>query len=469
MDLPDILSALRRRWPLAAAALVVGTGAACTQLALAVPTYDATARLYVTVAAADSGSTTDLVQGGNAAQQRVQSYVDIITTPRVLQPAIDELGLDTTAQELSEHVRASSPNETVLLNLTVNDPSPKRAAAIANAVSDSFTRLVADDLEQSSTPDAPSPVSVRTVQPALPPVNPATPQPMKSLLLGIGGGLVAGIVAALLRDLLDTRIRGRGEVESATDRPILGTVPKNKHLQNAPVYIQGDRRGPFAEAFRALRTNLRFVDQGGTSRVVVVTSANPSEGKTTTSLNLAAALMEGGSRVAVVDCDLRRPAVADRLGIPNEAGLTDVLIGRAEIDDVLHRWGTTGSVLPTGAIPPNPADLLASPGMQAILTALAAENDYVIVDTPPLLPVTDAAILAASTAGAIVVAAAGRSHTNELRDAVAVLDQADARTLGIVVGMVKTPRSRYGYGYRGDAPELSDDDLKPVRGVRVAD
>ncbi|GAA1494234.1 polysaccharide biosynthesis tyrosine autokinase [Curtobacterium herbarum] len=468
MDLPDLLHSLRRRWPIAVAGLVLGTTAGCAALVLSTPTYDATARLYVTVASSETGSATDLVQGGNAAEQRVRSYVDIITTPRVLQPAIDELDLDTSAQDLARRVRAASPNDTVLLTLTVNDTSAKRAAATANAISASFTTLVADDLEQAGAGGT-NPVSISTVQPALPPEDRASPQISRTLLLGIAGGAAVGVLGALLRDLLDTRIRGRAEVESVTDRPVLGTVPRSKDLERAPVFIQGNLRSAFAESFRALRTNLRFLGSTGTGRVFVITSANANEGKTTTAVNLAAALMEGGARVAIVDCDLRRPAVGARLDLDDHAGLTDVLIGRAELDDVLQPWGDTGRVLLSGPIPPNPADLLASTGMAEILAELAADNDYVIVDTPPLLPVTDAAILATSTAGAIVVTAAAKSRTNELRDALAILERANAHTLGIAISMVKTPSQQYGYSYHGDAPELTKDDLHPVRGVRVAD
>jgi succinoglycan biosynthesis transport protein ExoP len=469
MDLPDFLHSLRRRWLIATGGLALGSAVGISFLTLSTPTYDATARLYVTVASTGTDSTTDLVQGGNAAEQRVRSYVDIITTPRVLQPAIDALGLDESAQDLARRVRASSPNDTVLLKLTVNDTSAKRAAATANAISKSFTSLVADDLEHAGNGGV-SPVSVRTVQPALAPEDRATPQTSKTLLLGIGGGLGVGVLGALLRDLLDTRIRGRIEVESVTDRPVLATVPKTKALQRTPVFIQGNLRGAFAESFRILRTNLRFLETAaGTGRVFVITSANASEGKTTTAVNLAAALMESGARVAIVDCDLRRPAVATRLDIENNAGLTDVLIGRAELDDVLQPWGATGTVLPTGPIPPNPADLLASNGMREILAVLAADNDYVIVDTPPLLPVADAAVVAASTSGAIVVTAAAKSHTNELRDALSILERANAHTLGIAISMAKTPAQQYAYGYLGEAPELTKDDLHPLRGVRVAE
>ncbi|NII40931.1 capsular exopolysaccharide synthesis family protein [Curtobacterium flaccumfaciens] len=467
MDLPDLLHSLRRRWPIIAAGVLIGATAAGAHLALATPTYDATARLYITVAAAENGSATDLVQGGNAAEQRVRSYVDIVTTPRVLQHAIDALGLEMSAQDLADEVRADSPNETVLLNVTVRDTSAARAAELANAISTSFTELVTDDLEVG-TRNAVSPVSVRTVQPAIAPDHAATPQTLKSGLLGVGGGLALGLLIAVLRDLLDTRIRGRAEVETVTERPILGVIPKHKSVQHTPVYVQGDRQGQLAEAFRSLRTNLRFVEHPGTPQVFVVTSANASEGKTTTALNLAAALIEGGSRVAVVDCDLRRPAVAGRVDMENATGLTDVLTGRAELEDVLQPWGATGAVLPAGPTPPNPGDLLASAAMTEVLRILSGDHDYVIIDTPPLLPVTDAAILASATAGALLVTAAGKSHTHELRDALEVLDRVGARTLGIAVSMVKPSRRRDRYEYLRTA-DATTAPSTVVRRPRIAD
>lgn len=466
MEIPDILRSLRRRWAVVLGFLMAGIAAAAASICFATPEYDATTRLYITIASAESGSATDLVQGGNAAQQRVHSYVDIVSTPRVLQPAIEELGLNTTADDLARSVRASSPNESVLLNITVRDDSPRRAADTANAIAASFTRLVTDDLEAPKT-DAPSPVSVRIVQPALEPTDRATPQTTRSLLLGIGGGLATGILAALLRDLTDNKVRNRTSVENSTDRPLLGVIPKNRDMSRTPVYVQGNTRSQFAESFRELRTSLRFVDTEHDQHAFVVTSAHASEGKTTTTLNLAAALMEGGSRVVVVDCDLRRPAVGSRLDIENGAGLTDVLIGRAELEDVLQPWGSNGSVLPAGPTPPNPADLLASEGMAELLKVLGQEYDHVLIDTPPLLPVTDAAILAAATSGALLVTAAGKSRTTELREAAEILDRAGARTLGVVVGMVQPKQNRYGYGY-GDSPELSQADLSMNRGSRVA-
>lgn len=468
MELPDLVNILRRRWTIIVSGLTLGVAASTATLLLATPTYDAQARLYITIAAADQGTPNDLVQGGNAAEQRVRSYADIATTPRVLQQAIDELHLPTTAQELSARVRADAPNDTVLLNLTVRDTDPERAAATANAIGRAFTALVTDDLEKASDQGS-SPVSVRTVQPALPPAERATPQTLKTVALGVAGGLGIGVLIAVLSDLLDTRIRRRGDVEHVTSRPILGVIPKSRDFATTPVYTQGTGRGALAESFRSLRTNLRFIDQAGTDRAFVVTSASASEGKTTTALNLAAALIEGGSRVAVVDADLRRPAVAARLDLENNAGLTDVLIGRAELEDVLHPWGATGSVLPAGPTPPNPADLLASQAMVQVLDLLAADHEYVIVDSPPLLPVSDAAVLASITAGAIVVTASGRSRTYELREALATIERAGARTLGLTVGMVPQSRRRAGSYEYLDITRPDPDDFTPPRGSRVAD
>jgi capsular exopolysaccharide synthesis family protein len=215
--------------------------------------------------------------------------------------------------------------------------------------------------------------------------------------------------------------------------------------------VQADPRSPRAESFRTLRTNLQFLNTEGTSRSFVVTSSVPSEGKSTTAANLAIALADAGGRVLVVDADLRRPKLAEYMGLEGAVGLTDVLIGRAELLDVIQPWGK-GSlyVLPAGKIPPNPSELLGSPTMVNLIALFEKEFDYVLFDAPPLLPVTDAAILGKSVGGALVVVSAGHTHKNQLKGAVAALQNVDARIAGFIVTMLPTKGpDAYGYGRYG--------------------
>ena len=254
----------------------------------------------------------------------------------------------------------------------------------------------------------------------------------------------------MLRAVLDTRIRTPRDVEQVTDRPIIGAIAFDPKAKERPLIVHDDPLSPRAESFRALRTNLQFLDMGGRSSFVI-TSSVPSEGKSTTTINLAIALADAGKRVALLDADLRKPKVADYLGIEGGAGLTDVLIGRARIGDVMLPWGKRSLyVLPAGKIPPNPSELLGSKNMHTLLEVLERDFDVVLCDAPPLLPVTDAAILAKATSGAIVVVSAGRTNRHQLSGAVDALETVDAQIAGIVLSMVPTrgpDAYAYGYGY----------------------
>ncbi|MGO3085805.1 CpsD/CapB family tyrosine-protein kinase, partial [Ancrocorticia populi] len=202
------------------------------------------------------------------------------------------------------------------------------------------------------------------------------------------------------------------------------------------------------ESYRALRTNLRYLDVENNQKSIVVTSAGPGGGKSTTAVNLAIVMADAGSRVVLIDADLRKPKVAMMLGIEGSVGLSDLLIGRVNFEDALQQWGRKQLfVLPSGRIPPNPSELLGSSAMEKTLEALSAHFDYIIIDSPPTLVVTDAAILSTRTGGAVVVSAAGKTRKDELADAFDTLENVDGRVLGVIATMVPTkgPNS-YNYG-----------------------
>src|SRR5690606_36194033 len=197
-----------------------------------------------------------------------------------------------------------------------------------------------------------------------------------------------------LRHVLDTRVRSERDVELITDTAVIGGIVFDPKAATRPLIVQDDPRSPRAESFRTLRTNLQFLEVGQEGRTFVVTSSVQGEGKSTTTANLAIALADSGARVLLVDTDLRRPKIASYMGLEGSVGLTDLIIGRATPADVIQPWGRGRlSVLPAGTIPPNPSELLGSAAMGRLIESLRKDFDVILFDAPPLLPVTDAAIL----------------------------------------------------------------------------
>jgi capsular exopolysaccharide synthesis family protein len=213
------------------------------------------------------------------------------------------------------------------------------------------------------------------------------------------------------------------------------------------------------EAFRVLRTNMQFVDVDKDSKVFVVSSSVPGEGKTTTACNLAITLAQAGQKVLMVDGDLRRPQVAGVFEVEPTVGLTTVLIGTIELEDAVQESPVDNlRVLASGAIPPNPSELLQSRTMTEIVERARKEYDVIVIDAPPLLPVTDAALLASQADGALIVVRHSKTTRDQLRHSMERLAAVDARALGLVFNMVPVRRGGtshgygYGYGY-GYAPE----------------
>ncbi|KQR62903.1 polysaccharide biosynthesis tyrosine autokinase [Frigoribacterium sp. Leaf172] len=444
MNASTIGDVAKKNWLLLVASLVLGAFAGVGLAALQPPLYTSSTQVYVSVDLTVTQSANDLLQGGNAAEQRVRSYLDLVTKSTVLEPVAERLGV--TRRSLATQVSASSPSRSVLIDITATDPDPTRARDIANAVRERFQDVVEDEIERPAGSDASS-VTLLVTEPAETPATRSSPSLRTNAVIGGLLGLLLGLGASATRMIFDTRIDGASDIESSFSPPVVGSVPFVRDAADHPLIVQHANRGRAAEAFRTLRANLRFLDNGASKRAFVVSSAQQSEGKSTTVTNLAVVLAETGARVALVDGDLRRPRVADIMGLEGAVGLTDVLIGRFELDDVLQRWGTHGlSVLPAGSVPPNPSELLGSAQMQLLVESLASRFDYVLIDAPPVLPVADATLLGAITNGVLMVAAAKKSKRAELAAALRAFDIADVRCLGVVVTMTRSKSTTDGYG-----------------------
>lgn len=464
MEIRDYLLILRNRWKLIIAVLVLAMLAALAASLLTTPKYAAETQLFVSTTGQDN--TAAAYQGGLFSQQRVTSYSELIQGRQVAQRVVDTLRLPMTAEQVSAEVSVKVVTDTVILGVTVTDPSPERARDIANALSTQFTQLAAElETPQGSTTAA---AKVTVVQQASLPTTPVVPQTTRNIALGAVVGLLLGIGLAVLRDRLDNTVKDRREAVEATQAAVIGSVPFDSDRPSHPLVSFGEGHSSSAEAYRQIRTNLQFLDVDKPPQAIVITSAVPNEGKSTTALNLAFALGESGHRVLLVEADLRRPRLARYLQLVENVGITNVLSGAAELEDVLQPTiNPAVTVLAAGPHPPNPSELLGSSRLQALLVTLRSRYDYIVFDAPPLLPVTDGAVLTALADGAILVARHGHTEREKLARAAENLRTVDGRLLGTILNMVPAKSSGYDYAYYYETDPAPASTPKKSRSVDV--
>jgi capsular exopolysaccharide synthesis family protein len=437
VELKRFVDVLRSHWLVVVIAVVACIASAGAFAWSRTPSYTARTQLFVsTPTGPENASLT--YQGGLFSQQRVLSYSRIVSSPQVARGVINDLHLPMTVEQLQASVHASVPAGTVLIDVTVENSSPQRAAAIANAIGVRFPRLVT----ALETPPgrARTPVKVSVTSRAGVPTAPSSPRKQLDLAIGALLGLVLGIGIAALRSSFDTRIRSASDASYVAGAPVLGDVPNHGKPAKRPLAAM-DVSSAASEAYRRLRTNLRVLGADGGHKAFVVSSALPEEGKTLIVANLGIAFAQAGYRVVLVDGDLRQPRLADTLGLSREVGLTDVLTRNVPIDAALQRWGEdlSLSVLASGRLPRNPSELLGSNAFAAVLGELEQRHDVVIVDSPAILLVTDAAILAQATSRVVLVTRLNSTSAEQLSSAVEDLRVIDAEIVGVVLN-----RSRRG-------------------------
>jgi receptor protein-tyrosine kinase len=444
VDLRDYLTILRQRWLLITSVTLTVIALAALATWRTTPQYASSTDLFISTSQASDDS--QAFQGSQFSLQRVKSYAEMVNQNEITRRVIQRLDLDETPAELSRQISASAQLDTVILTITVTDPSPERAQRIAETTADVFVGYVGE-LETPPGKDQAT-IKATVTNQATEPTSPVSPQPVRNLGLGLVLGLLLGAGIAVLRETLDTSVKNHRQLEELAEAPVIGAIPFDTAADGAPLISEIDTYSPRAEAFRVLRTNLSFIDPDAEKKVFVLSSALPGEGKSTTACNLALALAEGGQKVALVEGDLRRPRVAQYLGLVDAVGLTTVLVGRVELADAMQETQFPGlSVLSSGKTPPNPAELLQSRAMAALIDDLRAEYDVVLIDAPPLLPVTDAALIASVVDGAVLVVRHGKTSADQVRGAVERLEGVGAKPVAAVFNMTPAKTGRYGYGY----------------------
>ena len=431
MELLYYLRLLCRRWVLLATSVFLALVVAALVTVRMSPQYAASITLIVS--APDDGNAAAAYQAVLSSQERAKSYAKLIRSRSVTSEVARVLGNGVTPEELQRRITAQAVPDTILLRATVTDTSPALAMQIGHTLGIEFSRYVAG-LEQPTPKNRPG-VRISVADDADLPTAPVSPKPLVNLGLGLVIGLVVGTAIAVLRDLTDTSVRSVQSLREATGSAALGVIGLDRRFgeQGSPVVRGGS---PLTEAFRRLRTNLRYAGGDGLPPSMVVTSAVSEEGKSMVACNLALSLAEAGWKVVLVDADLRGTGISARLEIEGGAGLSSVLAGDRKVGEALQKWGQV-SVLSSGPAARDASELLASSKMSSILRELEREADIVLLDTPALLSTTDAAVLARACTGTLLVTRHGRTRREDVIQAVEQLRTVRARLLGTVLSFAQ--------------------------------
>ncbi|PYQ65148.1 MAG: hypothetical protein DMF54_11955 [Acidobacteria bacterium] len=472
MELNRYLRVVRHRlWMIVACPLLAAVTAGVVSFALP-PVYEA--KVDLAVKPAQLLPSTDPNAPSISATTILATYALFMTEPPLLNKVIADLGLKTTSDELVKQVKVTPDATTALvLHINVQDTNRARSRDVANTLVSEFIKEV-NQIQQAETQstNARSGDTFVVLSPAVLPKNPVSPNKALNVAVAFVAGLLLALGLALLFDYLDQSIKSDAELTDRVGLISLGHVPflvAGKGKRGELVTL--DAQSHAAEAYRALRTGILFSGVERSVKQLIVTSAEMGEGKSRTAANLAVVLAQAGYKTLLMDADFRRPAQHRIFARVRNIGLSNVIIQDAAeeetitaVDAVPNLW-----LLTSGSIPPNPSELLGSGRMRELIGHLLANFNYVIIDTPPVNAVTDAAILAAYANGTILVVEQGRTTFPAVGRAKQLLDRVGAHTLGAVMNKVRASGSSYAYEYGYYATPQADPsapDVEPLARVK---
>lgn len=451
-DIRDFVQMLRRYWvgELVIVMLTVGLVAAFTAVQPRV--YESSASGLTQAATGESLSMA--FAGESLAKSRAESYLRVASSDAVAERARRILGTDRSVGDLLGHIRVSLPADTAVIEITASASTPKGAAELANAWVAALTEQVRA-LESPEGSIADPAISFVALASARPPYFPSSPNVQTALVLALLAGIALAIVYGLLRQHFDRRVRSVDQIERLLGAPVIGTIPISPSLEGRKRVSESEAGDDavelftISEALRELRTNLSYIDVDQPPKVIVVTSSIPGEGKSTLTANLADAIASANSNVVVIDCDLRRPMQSTLFSLRGGVGLTDVLSRRVDLNDALQAPSDNPHlrVLGAGRVPPNPSELLGSRTMRELVKALA-EVATVILDAPPLLSVTDAAIMGTIADGVVITVGAKQVTNEQLEKAYRSVVRVNGKVLGAVLNKIPPKgMDSHDYGY----------------------
>lgn len=468
IDLRRVFEAVwKKMWLVLTTAVVGAVLSLLITIFVITPTYESAAMFYVNNNSLSVGDASFSISSGDLTTSRnlVKSYIVILNTRESLNDVIDYAGVDRTVADVKRMISASSVDETEIFEVVVTSPDPEEAESIANAIAYILPKRISSIIEGTSA---------KVVDSAVRPSKAASPSYTNNTVIGFLLGFVMSVGIIVLREIFDITIRDEEDITQCCAHPILVSVPDmtvqgkggyygygadtpekktaagGRKGQRQPVLI--GKRISFAssEAYKLLRTKLQFsfVDDSA-SHVIGISSAMSGEGKSLTAINLAYAMSQLDKKILVIDCDMRRPTLAEKLNIRKKPGLSSYLTGQISADELLQFCGIENDeqafhVIAAGECPPNPIELLSSAKMEKVLRTLRSKYDYIILDLPPVGDVSDALSVAGKTDGMLIVVRQNYCNRIVLSDAVHQFQFVNARILGVVHNCANEHSGSYG-------------------------
>ena len=452
IDLQRIFSALlNKAWLIGIVSVICAVLTLVGTFFFVTPQYQSAAMFYVNNNSMSLGDVASSITSSDISASRglVKSYIVILNTRDTLNDVIDYAEVDLNHKQLKGMITAESVDSTEIFQVVVTSDNPNEAEKLASAIAYILPKRISSIIEGSSA---------KIVESAVVAANPSSPSYTKNTMLGFLVGMVLSAGAVILWVMLDTTIRKEDDVTQSCRYPILAAVPdmeapskggydysydrdkKKAALQagRKPVLIGGEINFAAAEAYKLLRTKLQFAfADGNDSHVIGVSSSLSGEGKSLSAINLAYSLSQLGKRVVLIDCDMRRPTLAEKLKIQKKPGLSNFLTGQSNLDELFQHCGirndeTAFHVIAAGPNPPNPIELLSSERMAKFLAGLRKICDYVILDLPPVGEVSDALAVSKNTDGVLLVVRQDYCERSVLNDTVRQFEFVDAKILGVV-------------------------------------
>lgn len=467
MTISDVLKAVKKHWIVEIVLFCVVMGAVAGVTFTTTPVYSTSSKIlaqynYVS----SSGEVTGSVQqsSGNTSSP-TQLYSDLAQSDDVLQAVIDNLGLHTTVSALRSSVSVAVESSSSVVYIYANDSDPKLAVDKVNELAKQLRN------QAESMADTGVGVTFTVIQAAVEPTVASSPNVKSNLAIGFVAAVIIAMLGALICEMLSTDVNDVETVQSIVRDPVLASVPKTNDATKGVPEVIAKPRGRASEEIRRLIANISFVTPKDLNlrNVIIVTSSNPREGKTTMSVNMAAALAEKGKSVLLIDADVRHPSVAGMLGLNSGIGLSSLLEGNVSASEAIQPyWKQYLHVLPAEEQKALSCVILGSETMNQLLRQAAERYDYVIVDTAPMTVSNDAAVFAKQGGVLVLVVGQGVAKKSSLREVVREFRVSRAAVRGVILNMVpvsKGNRSSYYYyeDHEGDASSKEKGDKSRVK------